>query len=284
MEVYIEYVLIDNLVINSIILLLSLKMLKLSVINWRVVLGASVGTIVAILLPLISLQGVGLIAFKLALGMLICVCALDKFDIKHLMRFYICFLMFTFVMGGVCYGIIYSLTGSASLTDYALDIPVGVILIVVVVWARYLQKLINLIHKRNKLTLYLYELDLVLRKKKYKINAYFDTGNLMVDRDTKKPIVIISLAKVIDEFDINEVMGILSGNIESVMLEDAHIEEFKAMSVSGKMVVFKPKMFNVIETKTDLSEKVLVALSIKPLTKEGKFDALIGPKVLSGGV
>ena len=284
MEVYIEYVLIDNMIINSIILLLSLKMLKLSVVKWRVALGASVGTLVAILVPLISLQGVGNIVFKLALGALMCICALDKSNTKHLMRFYLCFLMFTFVMGGLCYAIIFSLTGSTSLTQYTLDIPVGVILLVVVVWARCLHKLINVIHKRGKQTLYIYELDLTLREKKYKMNAYFDTGNLMVDKKSKKPIAIVNLSKVIEEFDIDELRGILSGNLSNISLEDAHFEEFKAMSVSGKMIVFKPKKFDVPELKTDLSEKVLVALSIKPLTKEGGFDALIGPKVLNGGL
>ncbi len=284
MEVYIEYVLVDNMVINSIILLLSLKILKLTVVKWRVVIGASIGTIIALLLPLMTIQGVGLIVFKLALGALICVCVLDKTNAKHLMRFYLSFLMFTFVMGGVCYGIIFSLTGSVSLYQYTLDVPVGAILLIIVVWTRYLLKLINSIHKRENQTLYIYELDLTLREKKYKMKAYFDTGNLMVDKNSNKPIVIVSLSKVIDEFDIDELRGILSGNLNNIMLDDVHFEEFKAMSVSGKMVVFKPKKFNILEFNTDLSEKVLVALSVKPLTKEGGFDALIGPKVLNGGL
>ena len=283
MEVYIEYVLIDNMVINYLIIVLSLKMLKLEQKVYRILLASAVGTLFAFVMPLINLSGVLLFIFKMLVGLIIVLFVLNKQQLKRLMRFYLTFLMFTFVMGGVCFAFIYVLAGEVSGTTYSLDVPVGLLLLIVVLWTRYVLKLIKAIQKRHTQTYYIYEINLTLRKKNIKINAYFDTGNLLVDVSTSKPIIIVNFAKVIDDFNNDEIRAVLTGNTSKLDFDDVHFEEFKAMSTSGKMIVLKPKSVVINELNKDLTKEVMVALSVKPLTKEGGFDALIGPKVLSGG-
>ena len=210
-------------------------------------------------------------------------CVLRKYQLKHWLRFYLAFLMFTFVMGGICFGVVFLLSGHTIGTTYTLDVPVGLILGITLIWSRYVSKLINAVHKRHKLTMYNYEIILTLKSKKIKLNAYFDTGNLLVDSNTTKPIVIVSLAKVIDELDTDEIRAVLTGNTYKLNLDEVHFEEFKAMSTTGKMLVFKAKSVFLGELNKDLTESVLIALSVKPLSQQGNFDALIGPKVLNGG-
>ena len=68
MEIYIEYVLIDNFVINYLILLLVKKTMKLKTSIFRMVLSSGIGTIVAVLMPLFSVSNWLFILIKLLLG------------------------------------------------------------------------------------------------------------------------------------------------------------------------------------------------------------------------
>ena len=76
MEVYIEYVLLDNLIINSVLLDFTNKTLKLKVNKFRIFLSAMLGTIVAIILPFVKLSNSILIVLKIILG--ICMSAILK--------------------------------------------------------------------------------------------------------------------------------------------------------------------------------------------------------------
>ena len=70
MEVYIEYVLLDNLIINSVLLDFTNKTLKLKVNKFRIFLSAMLGTIVAIILPFVKLSNSILVILKVIL----CIC------------------------------------------------------------------------------------------------------------------------------------------------------------------------------------------------------------------
>ena len=80
MEIYIEYVLIDNLVINALILLCTKKTLKLKTSWLRLGLSSLLGTVVAVMLPLINISSIFLILIKIGLGVLM-VLILSRFYI-----------------------------------------------------------------------------------------------------------------------------------------------------------------------------------------------------------
>lgn len=78
MIIYIEYVIIDNMVMNSLILVLSCMTLKEKVPKLRVFISALVGTLAAIVFTLVSVPGTVALLLKILLGMVMCLIAVKR--------------------------------------------------------------------------------------------------------------------------------------------------------------------------------------------------------------
>ena len=81
MEVYIEYAIIDNLVMNAILLHLSFYINQLKYKKWQLILSNILGTICSILIPLFIIPNALLLAIKIALAMSIIFVATGKIKI-----------------------------------------------------------------------------------------------------------------------------------------------------------------------------------------------------------
>lgn len=71
MVVYVEYVVIDNMAIDYLLISLSRKTLKLKPNIWLALLSAAVGTAAAFVVPLLSVNKGVLFAAKIATSMII---------------------------------------------------------------------------------------------------------------------------------------------------------------------------------------------------------------------
>ena len=70
MKIYFEYVLIDNIIINFLILLCVAKTLHFNHKNWLLFISSIFGAVVALLLPLINLSQLMLLPLKLISGII----------------------------------------------------------------------------------------------------------------------------------------------------------------------------------------------------------------------
>jgi stage II sporulation protein GA (sporulation sigma-E factor processing peptidase) len=156
MQIYLEYVLIDNLVINGFILLLTKELLKLQVKKINIFLASLVGAVFALFVPLVVLPPILLLIAKICVGLCI-VSILKKY--KNSLEFitsFLTFLTLTFVMGGVCFAILNLLNAqvtNSGVLIYQNEIPLGIILLVIMGYSYLMLNLIKNFYKKKSLNM-----------------------------------------------------------------------------------------------------------------------------------
>ena len=107
MQVYIEYVIIDNLIIDYLLISLSLRVANVKTNKLRLILSSLLGTIVAVIIPLLNIDNLYMFLIKIFLAVLMCYVAGSYISVKKYLITLASFFAFTFLSGGVIIAIFY---------------------------------------------------------------------------------------------------------------------------------------------------------------------------------
>lgn len=180
MEIYIEYILIDNLIINLLIILFTGFLLNIRFNKINIFLANVFGTICAVLLPLVSVKVSFLLWFKLLVAVIM-VGLLKKYSsFRNYFSAFFVFLTVTFFFGGLCCGMCELLnfqleSGQVLVNNYAF--PVSLLCIVASGYIYLLIWLIKYIKHKNTLSNYYFDVIIKFKGKIHFLRGYLDTGN-----------------------------------------------------------------------------------------------------------
>ena len=184
MTIYIEYVFIDNIVINTLILLLTKIILHIKTSKTRVFLSSLLGTVVAIFSPLLPTVICNII--KIPLGLCMILIAFKSENIKSLLVTFVVFVLCTFVFGGACFGIMQVLGINVIVNNgisYTYKFPIGAVLLVCFVTFVALKNIALYLYQKKKQQQFYYDITLCNNNKKVLVTAFLDTGNKLVEDD-----------------------------------------------------------------------------------------------------
>ena len=100
MEIYIEYALAENFLLDAMLLWLSLKAAKQKIIFWRIALASVLGAVFAVVFPLLDVGKAFAYILKFAVGILICLIAVNGKGIGRYALTALLFFGFSFALGG----------------------------------------------------------------------------------------------------------------------------------------------------------------------------------------
>ena len=194
MQVYIEYAVLDNLIVDFVLLKESAVLLRLPHGWLRIFLASVAGTAVAVILPVIGLKDVFGVIVKVMCALVISFIAVDHGSVVGYFKYLGVFLAMTFLLGGTVIGIL-SLIGipydaEAYYSNKLLPIGLNVL-------AAYLTvKLVTGFIKRAVPSIMLaadrYEAEITVNGLTFKSVAFFDNGNRLKDTKTGLPIIVCS--------------------------------------------------------------------------------------------
>lgn len=283
MEIIIEYVLIDNLVINFLILYLSCKILKQKIVYWRLILSSFIGVGCALIMPIINFPGYVMIIFKLILGIVMVVIALPCPTFKKSVVSFLTFLIMTGCMGGVCFLIIFMVSGNLSfnlLATYSYKIPVGAILFACSIISVVIGQLIKLVYRKKTINNFIYEIILIDKGKEIKSNAYLDSGNTLIDPITNKPVIIINFSLFNKLYNL-PLEKILTKKIEEKDINKSHYITFNTIGKTSDMLVFEvDKLAINSQNQARQFNNVLLGLSFNKLSNTFSCDTLLNPQFI----
>lgn len=279
MVVYIEDVIIDNLVINFIILSLTIFSLREKNKIIKTFLSSVIGCGFSIILTFFNLSLVYTILIKVLTGLIMCCVVIHKFTLKKWLLFFTVFLSFTFLMGGFCFFIIYLFGGevySVKNMQYNLPVSLGVIFALLGAYVYLLIKAIKIFYKKQKLENFNYTLLIKANDKKIKVKAYLDSGNLLQDSLTGLPVVIVNFYTALNLFN-KEIclMDFLTERLNH-KIKGRYID-VGTVSGKSKMFIFKPEQANIIDA-TGQVKNINVLIGISSLSANNRnFEALLSP-------
>ena len=275
--IYLENAIVDNMIINTLLLYFVFRTIKEQPKWRRIVLAAGVGTVAAIALPLLSYTGIAAFLIRLFVGAMMVFIVQNK-NLTRFTLFYLLFLGYTFALGGAIYGLLFmfhSTAGSLLYFTYATSIPMGVFVLTAVAGLYLINLLIKYLNLRQSVNNHLQDLVIYNDGEKFKVLSYMDTGNRLVDPESRAPVVIITLSlflKMFPEVTVDRVF------LNKLNVKGGYYIDFSTVGNSGKMYTFAPEKIEINKSKT--VENVRLGVSMRGFKDAIKYDALLNANLI----
>ena len=295
MTIYIDVVLIENLIMNYIILFATAIILKLKIKHIRLILASLIGAVYSILSYMSLLEMYSSIILKIILSIIIVYVAFYPPKVNQLWKDLLIFYLTSFVFGGAAFSLIYIIKPQEILMKNGLflgiyplkTIILGAILAFIIIITAF--KIVkSKISKKDMIC----EIEIKLNKQEIKTKAMIDTGNLLKDPLTNTPVIVIEHTLLYDCMPkeiLNNLEQILGGELEKIPEEirNKYISKLKLIPFSslgkqnGMLLGIKSEYVNIIQKdKTSKKENVIIGIYNKSLTKKGEYRALIGIELI----
>lgn len=179
-EIYIEYALAENFLLDAMLLWLSLKAAKQKIIFRRIALASALGAVFAVVFPLFDVGKAFAYILKFAVGILICLIAVNGKGIGRYALTALLFFGFSFALGGAllavysAFSIEYGKNENGYLTE---SVPVGMVLGGSFVFCVLAVALIKALYRRRALRRFVYPCKVTLGERSVKADGFLDSGN-----------------------------------------------------------------------------------------------------------
>lgn len=276
MYVYIECVILDNLLIDSLLLVLTSKFTKCPVSTIGIILSAIFGTGFALFSPYLQLPALWLVITKLLVAVIMVLLSLPS--LYRIFIRVVCFFSLTFAFGGVMFAVFFFLGTpivDAVNMSYFSNIPIGGILAVTIAFSLLLYVEIRKFYSIQRMQQYLIDVTICIRNNPMSLRGYIDTGNGLID-NTGKPVVIINEKELKYWFSPSERVDLLLHNFRSVKIANPHIIRLSTVAKSNNLVAFDADYILLGNRKLPVS--IGVQSNTNSISKS--FDVLLNQKLL----
>jgi len=300
-EIYLDIVILENIVINYLILLVTSRFSKNRTSSLRLFLGSVAGTaylVLMILLP--DTQVYATLFSKFLLSVAMVAMAFNFRKISAFMKTLALFYATTFIFAGAAFALMFfskdwgivrngllitPLTFiDAKLTELLLAVAVALI-IFRVVWDTVQSKFV-----KEKL---LVDISIAVENKSIELSALVDTGNSLHDPLTNLPVVVVEFSAIRDllpddiksiferncENDLDSVTATISS---SDWFSRFRLIPFKSLGrENGMMIGFRPDYIEIgaDDGKKDIRD-VIVGIYNRTLSANDQYRALMNPELI----
>ena len=291
MTIYIDVVLIENLLMNYIILFATAIILKIQIKQIRLITGSLVGAIYTIISYVSGLKIYSNFFLKLILSIIIIYISFNPKNLKKLLKFTLMFYLTSFVFGGAAFALIYVVKPQELLKNNGLVLnakSLRVIFISAII--AFIVIIIAFKTVKNKISpkdMYC-DIEIKLNNKKIETKAMIDTGNFLKEPITNTPVIVVEhtlLYECIPKEILNHIEDILGGDFSEIPdnIRKEYISKLKVIPFSslgkqnGMLLGIKPEGV-IIKNEEEEKENnnVIIGIYNKSLTKRGEYRALLG--------
>ena len=295
MTIYIDVVFLENLVMNSIILIASGIILKKKLKWIRILLASSLGAIYTIIGYISVLQIYSNLVLKVILSILIIYIAFNPQTVKQLWKDLLIFYLTSFVFGGVAFALIYVVKPQDILMKNGLFLgtyPLKTVLLAAIVAFIIIIAAFAIVKTKFSKKDMFCDVEVELNNKKIKTRAMIDTGNLLKEPITNTPVIVLEhtlLYECVPKEILDNLESILGGELVKIPEEirNEYISRLKLIPFAslgkqnGMLVGIKADSLKIVQDEQEKESKnVIVGIYNKSLTKRGEYRALIGIDLL----
>ena len=271
MTVYIDVVLIENLIMNYIIIFATGIILKIKMKQIRIILGSLIGAIYTIIAYVSNLRIYSNFILKFILSIIIVYVSFNPQTQKQLWKSLLIFYLTSLVFGGAAFAIIYVVRPQEILRNNQLIF--GTTSMKIILFSAILAFIVIILAFK------------IVKNKISKKDMFCDIEVKII---TNKPVVVIEhtlLYDCIPKQILNNIEQILGGDFTNVPEEirEEYISKLKFIPFSslgkqnGMLIGINAKYIKIkSEENENINENVIVGIYNKSLTKRGEYRALIG--------
>lgn len=295
-EVYGEYLFIENLLMNWLILHLTAYFSKAQIAKYRIWIGAVVGAFYAFVVFFPALRFMYSILMKIIISIIIIIITFTPYKFMDFLKLIGIFYLISFMFGGAAFALFY-------FTDFKGLISNGVFYIgtftmklliysgiVAYILIRFCWEYIQVKISRDAIYI---PISIEVGNHKSKIKALLDTGNSLLDPLSKYPVIIVEYGAIKDLLpnDIQMIydnaqdanLDVISKMIEtSKWIHRFRIIPFKSLGKeNGMLIGFRPDNVRLEDEKNlKCIKNIVVGIYTKKLSSNGDYSALLHPDIL----
>jgi len=297
LSIYIEYLLIENVIINFIILYVVARITRTKINKLRLFVSAIIGSIYTIIVFYPSMEFMGKFLIKVSISILMVILAYNPETLQQFIKQISAFYLVSFAFAGAIIGIFYivnnnsyslrfSFKNSRELSRY---LTVGIIVATILLFSilKYYQKRLS---RENYLT----PISIGLKDKEVNLVALIDTGNSLKEPITQKPVIIaeyLALEEILPdsiknmyldnkELDLNIIAKVMEEIGDDINLR---LIPFKSIgNNSGILIGFKPDIIKIYleDEVKKVADETIVAIYNDKLSLDEGYSGLLHPEIL----
>jgi len=296
LEVYGEYLFIENLLMNWLILHLTAYFSKENIPKYKLWLGAAVGAIYAFVFFFPSLKFLYSLIMKIIISMLIIVITFMPYKFKIFFKLIAIFYLISFMFGGAAFALFYFTDFHGLLSNgifYFGNFSMKLLLysgIIAYILIRFCWEYVQIRISREKIYI---SISIEVEDNKSQIKALLDTGNSLHDPLSKYPVIVVEYNAIKELFPL-DVQNVFKSSEEINLIKVASLLQssewvnrfrvipFKSLGKeNGLLIGFKPDRVQIIDNKNlKCMNNIIVAVYGKKLSVNGDYSALLHPDIL----
>ena len=276
-QVYIEYVIIDNLCVDFVLLYLVAKILNVKPKWYKYILSCFIGTLFAIVIPLFAMPIYISIPLKLLVGFVLSTLLLlgQPFFVKFIG--FVFLMVFTFSLGGMTMALIYLFTKNVSSTfliSYGGGLPIGLLVLASFLIMQFVLYLSKYVKERRIIAPFLQDIKVKINGNIVKLSGFMDSGNRLEDDISGLPVIVVSKYSLQKKLPSEFKTYFNTGQMPKQL--NAHYIDAETTSGKSKMLIFSPESVYI----GNIKKKALIGLSSQNFSEVVKVEALFGPALL----
>lgn len=291
MTIYIDIVLLENLVMNYIILYATSIIAKVKINHVRILVASFIGSVYAILEYVSIFKIYSNFILKTLLSVIMVFVAMNPQNVKIMFKNILLLYLTAFVFAGVSIYLIYVIkpqeilirdgkyVGTYALKTIFLGGLLGTIIIII---AFSLVK-----NKLNKKDLFC-DVKVKLNNKEIILKTMIDTGNVLKEPITGNPVMVVehtALYEILPRQILQNLELIIGGDFTNIP-EEIQIEYMPRLKLipfsslgkqNGMLLGIKAEEVEILDEQNKSKNKnVIIGIYNKSLTKRGEYRALVG--------
>lgn len=295
MTIYIDVVLLENLIMNYIILFTTGLVIKIKTKHIRLILASLLGAIYSVVAYAGILKAYSSMILKFILSIIIVFIAYNPQSVKQLCKTLLLFYLTSFVFGGAAFALIYIIRPQDIIMKNGLFLgtyPLKTVMLGAIIAFCVIITAFSIVKSKiSKKTLFC-EIEIKINEKLVKTKAMIDTGNMLKEPITNTPVVVVEstlLYECIPKEILYNLENIIGGDLEKVPnnIKEQYISRLKLIPFSslgkqnGMLLGIKAEYIKIkTEEQETKKTNVIIGIYDKSLTKRGEYQALIGIELI----
>ena len=293
MTLYIDLILLENIIMNYIIILATGMVCRVNINHIRVLIGSFLGALYAILVYAIELEIYTNPIIKILISVCMIYISFNSRNIKILLKQLLIFYLTSFCFGGAAYYLLHNI--NPNMIKSVNGVLTGTYPIKIAILGGILGFfIINISFKiiKNKLTKKdkIYEVEIFYKEKSTNINVILDTGNLLTAPITKTPVLILEAEKlknIIPKNILDNIEDVIYNKSFENLDEDIELRcsiiPFSSIGKNNGIIMgFRPDYIKIYTDEgEEIRKKVIVGIYNNKIGKNGLYSGLIGLNLLN---
>ena len=191
MEIYIDVYILENIIIDLFLLLLSFKLLRFNFNKRNIYIAAVVGGIYALVI-FCNVKILSSIAMRILMVVFMMYISLENKNLKYILKSTTVYFMLTFMLGGACFAAVQMqnsyIIGKAFVVQ---SNSIKYLVLIIAIAFIFITRIADLIKERAVVKNFLYDIYITEGQKSVLTKGFLDTGNELREPITNLPCILI---------------------------------------------------------------------------------------------